>query len=499
MRRRRAWVWAGLTIFAATMLVGCARGPDEATLRREVQEKLAKQVKDGLLELASLGRKGSAPLPSGEQGTQRLVVYYNASLRFREDYDFGGWEKLSPASLGYALGATEKGLFGIKPQNRAGDVLYVYGTSTYEWSGGAWKSVAAAPGGVTAAPDPENTAPPSRSKQFLDKLAAKVNIPPPGIDTRQDEVISDELQRATENIERRLARRQQVYTFASGPHGGEYARFGAAFVDSLRKLRPELAVRNVETEGSVQNARLLASGEADYAIVQGDVAAEAVAGRGPFAKGGPLATLRALGSLFPEPIHIVVSAASTIRAVEDLRGKRVNIGAPGSGTQHSAVVVLAAHGLKVGDLGGASEGGFDEAARRLAAGQLDAVFITIAAPARALQKLAAGPGMRLVPLSSRGISRLVTENPGLVAVTLPENTYPGQGEPIPTVATPALLLSTTEAPDTEVQKVVGFVFGKADLAASGSAEGIKVSKDSGLRGITIPVHPGASQFFAKRS
>ncbi len=144
MRPTRAWVWAGLAVLTATMLVGCARGPDEATLRREVQEKLTKQVKDGLLEVASLGRKGSAPLPSGEQGTKRLVVYYNAALRFRQDYDFGGWEKLSPASLGYALGATEKGLFGIKPQNRAGDVLYVYGTSTYEWSGGAWKSVATA-------------------------------------------------------------------------------------------------------------------------------------------------------------------------------------------------------------------------------------------------------------------------------------------------------------------------------------------------------------------
>jgi TRAP transporter TAXI family solute receptor len=500
MRCARAWAWAGLAVLTAMMLVGCARGPDEATLRREVQEKLAKQVKDGLLEVAALGRKGSAPLPSGEQGAKRLVVYYNATLRFREDYEFGGWEKLSPASLGYALGTTEKGLFGVKPKNSAGDLLYAYGTSTYEWSQGAWKSVAAAPSAAgAAAPDPDNTAPPSRSKQLIDKLATMVNLPPPGVGPREEEVISDELDRAARNIERRLARRQHVFTFASGPRGGEYARFGAALVEGLRRVRPGIAVRDVQTEGSLNNARLLASGEADYAIVQSDVAAEAVAGRGPFARSGPLTTLRALGSLFPEPVHIVVSAASTIRTVEDLRGKRVNIGAPGSGTRYSAVAVLAAHGLKVGDLGQAGEGGGDDAARRLAAGQLDAFFVTIAAPARGLQALAAGPGMKLLPLPSRTINRLVAEHTGVVAITLPANTYPGQEEPVATVAATALLVSTTDAPDNEVENLVGFVFGRADVAASGSAEAVKVSKDSGLRGVTIPMHPGASRFFARRS
>jgi TRAP transporter TAXI family solute receptor len=484
-----------LAILALTLVMGCARGPDEAALRQEVQDKLTRQVKDGLLEVVSLGRKGSAPLPSGEQGTKRLIVYYNAILRFRQDYDFGGWEKLSPASLGYVLGASEKGLFGVKPNNRAGDVLHVYGTSTYEWSGDAWKSGAAAPGTVTAAPDPENTAPPSRSKQLIDKLAAMVNVPPPGVGAVRDEVIAEELERAAQTIERRLARRQHVYTFASGPPGGEYARFVEALVASIKKLRPKLALRHVETEGSVQNAGLLARGEADYAIVQADVAAEAVAGRGPFARGGPLTTLRALGSLFPEAVHIVVPAASAVRVVDDLRGKRVDIGAPGSGTRYSAVAVLAAHGLKVGDLGEASERGREEAVRRLVAGRLDAFFVTIAPPARDLQQLAARGGMRLLALPDRSVNRLVAEHSGLVAATLPANTYPGQGDPVRTVATAALLVGTTEAPDAEVEKLVAFIFTGPDLAAAGSAEGVKVSKNNGLQGITIPVHPGASRFF----
>jgi TRAP transporter TAXI family solute receptor len=243
---------------------------------------------------------------------------------------------------------------------------------------------------------------------------------------------------------------------------------------------------------------LLARGEADYAIVQADVAAEAVEGRGAFARGGPLTTLRALGSLFPDAVHVVVPAKSPLRTVEDLRGKRVEIGAPGSGTRHSAVAVLAAHGLGVKDLGRAIEDGSDDAAQRMVAGQLDAFFVTIAAPARVLQELAARSGMRLLPLSTRSIERLVADRTGLVAMRLPALTYPGQKEPVATVATAALLVTTSDAPEAEVGDMVVFVFGNADPTSTGSAESVKVSRDSALRGITIPMHAGTSRFFALR-
>ena len=313
-----------------------------------MEEKLTKQVSPGLFELTAFNRKGSAPLPAGESGASRLVVYYSADLRFKQDMDFAGWDKMSPKSLAFALGATEKGLFGVKQQNKSGDPLHVYGTSTYEWTNDAWKSTAPATTGVSPAPDIDNTAPPSRSKQLIDKLAAMVNVGPAGLDPQQDAIISDELDRATGAISRRLERRKQVYTVASGPGGGEYARFGSAFVETVKKARPELGVRHAQTQGSVENARLLARGGADYAIVQGDVAAQALAGQGPFAQGGPLTSLRALGSLFPEAVHLVVLPDSPIKAVDDLRGKRVDIGAPQSGTRGSALAVLAAHGVRRG-------------------------------------------------------------------------------------------------------------------------------------------------------
>ena len=483
----RLWLLAMLMLLSA-----CTRGPDQATLKTEVQTRLAQQLKPGLLELVSLKRQGSAPLPANEDGSERIVVYFNATLRFAEDYAFGSWEQLSPASLAYLLGATEKGVSGIKPQNKTGDLLYVYGSTTYAKGEGGWQSVASSTAGTAVRGDFDNTAPPLRSKQMIDKLAAMVEIPPPGVGPAADTVISEELDRAAENIQRRLQRRQHVYTFASGPREGQYLRFGETLVAGALKAGARGDIRNRETEGSVQNVRLLLNGEADYALVQSNVAAAAVAGGAPFA-GNAATSLRALGSLFPEPIQIVVRSNSAFRKLADLRGKRIDIGTRSSGTQHDAMLVLAAHGLKASEVTLAQDGG-DAALQRLQKGELDAVFITMAAPARSLQPLATRRGIRLLSLQESAVDKLVEQNHGLVPITLPAYTYPGQDNPVRTVATVALLVTTSEVPDAEVERLTKLVWG-GGLDFAGSAEGARVSRQTALLGITIPMHPGASRYF----
>ena len=203
---------------------------------------------------------------------------------------------------------------------------------------------------------------------------------------------------------------------------------------------------------------LLARGEADYAIIQGDVAAAAVAGEDVFARGGPLASLRAVGGLFPEAVHIVVLANSPIRDVGELRGHRVGIGAPASGTRFDALAVLEAHGLKVTDLAEARGDATADALARLKRGQLHAVFLTTLAPTRALQEFAVSPGLRLIPVGQGAMQRLRELRPGLTPVTLPANTYPRQHEPVVTVASAALLVTTADAPDAEVAAVADLVF-----------------------------------------
>lgn len=487
----------GLAALAVLVLavVGCARGPDAAALRSEVQAKLDQRFKPGLLEIVGLKRQGSAPLPGGDSGARRLAVYFNATLKLAQDYDFGNWEGLSPATLAHVLGATEKGIYGVKPgDNRPGEVIQAYGSSTYEWTGDRWQSAETTTAGVSRLPEPGNAAPPSGSKALIDRLAAMVDIPPPGVGPRDEEVIREELDRALRAITVRRERRARVYTVASGPEGGEYHPIGEAIVARTRKLDAKVKARNLETQGSVENARLIGRREADYALIQSNVAAMAVAGEGPFAQGGAIPSLRALGSLFPEPVHVVVAARSPLRMIADLRGKRVAIGTAESGTRADAVAVLAAHGLEMKSLGEVRELGLEDAAAQLRGGRLDAFFATVGAPTRALQRLATRHPIRLLSLDAPAVERLVTQHPGLVRLLVPANTYPGQKEDVTTVAATALLVTQGDVPEAEAAVALRLVFENPDYLSAGSAQGSKISKRTGLRGITIPLNPAASRY-----
>jgi TRAP transporter TAXI family solute receptor len=489
-------LWVGLLTAAA-----CTRGADEARLRADLQTRLDRDVKPGLFKVTSLRREGSAPTQASETGTPRVVVYFNTTLQLADDYSFGGWDQLGSSSVAYALGATDKGIFGLEAQNRTGDLVRAYGSAIYEQSPDGWIAVAAAQENANAreAPNIEGTAPASASKQLIDKLAGMVNLPPPGVPAAQDRIIAEELARASENIERRVQRRERTFTLATGPEDGEYARFGTGMVAAVSQVAPDVKVRQRHSEGSVENAWLLTRGEADYAIIQGDVAAAALNGEGVFARGGPLENLRAVGGLFPEPIHVVVLGDSPIRDVAQLRGRRVDTGTPTSGTHFNAMAVLEAYGLKPADLGEAREDGLTGAIDRLQRKQLDAFFVTTAAPTRALQQLGANRGLRLLSIKGPALDRLVQAHPGLSALTLPANTYPQQKEPVDTVAAVALLVTTFDAPEAEVERVADLVFARMPQRGAGSADVVKVSAAHELRGVTIPLHPGAARQRGTRS
>lgn len=484
-----------LWILALAALTACSRGPDEAALKADVQQNVEKSFKPGLLELAGLKRQGSSPLPAAE-GAERVLVYYNATLRLKEGYDFKDWEGLSPATLAQVLGGRERGVIGVKSanENQPGDLLRVYGTATYERSGDRWVAVAAATRDVSKAPpEPGNAAPASNSKRYLDQLATIVNVGPH--DATSDAIISEEIDHALRTIARRRARAQELLTFAGGPAGGEYTRVTEAIIGTLKKGSRKARVLGVETEGSIENALILGRGQADYGLVQSDVAWLASTGAGPFAVDGPLAKLAALGSLYPEPVHIVVPAHSAIRSVQDLRGKRVDIGTPQSGTRLNALSVLQAHRIGAKDLAEVRGDGPSAAMQQMRSGRIDAFFSTVGTPARELQRLAVEFPIRLVPLAPDAVRRLVAEQPGLIAITMAAKTYPGQAEPVATVAATALLVGTKDTPEGEVKALLQLAFEGTDYLAFGSAQGVKISRRTGLRGVAIPLHPAAAAYF----
>jgi TRAP transporter TAXI family solute receptor len=375
----------------------------------------------------------------------------------------------------------------------------VYGSSTYEWAGGRWQGVETTAAGVRRPSAPGDAAPASKAKQLIDRLAAMVDIPPPGVSSQEDQMITEELDHALKAITARRERRNHVYTFASGPEEGEYHPITEAVVDRAHQLNSAVKIRNLATEGSLENVRRVASKEADYALIQSDVAAMAYAGEGAFAQGGAVTSLRALGSLFPEPLHIVVSAKSPIQSVADLRDKRVALGPPNSGTRADALVVLAAHGLTVKELKEARDEGLDDAPATFRSGRLDAFFATVGAPAREIQRLATRHPIRLISLDVNTVAGLVSQNPGLVRLMVPANTYPGLKDAATTVAATALLVTHADVPESEATVVLKLMFENADYLSRGSAQGAKISKRTGLRGITIPVHPAAGRYFGVQS
>ena len=479
------------------LFAGCSRGPDESALKAQVQQQMEKSLKPGLLELAALKRLGSSPLPAADNGVPRVLVYYNATLRLREGYDFKDWEGMSPATLAHVLGAKERGVFGVNvKENQPGDLLRVYGTGTFEQSANGWTAVAAATRDVSKAPaEPGSATPSINSKRYLDQLAAVVDVGPPGIDAKSDAIISEELEQALRAIARRRARTQELVTVASGPANGEYTRVVEALLGTLRKGGRKVNVIGVETEGSIENAFLIGRGQADLALVQSDVAWLASTGAGPFAVDGPLKRMVAIASLYPEPVHIVVPANSAIRSVDDLRGKRVDLGTPQSGTRINALSILQAHRIAAKDLAEARGDGPQAALHQLRSGRIDVFFSTVGAPARELQRVAAVFPIRLVPLSREVVQRLVAEQPGLVALQIPARTYPGQTEASATIAATSLLVGAVDKPDDEVKALLQLAFESTDYLAFGSAQGVKISRRTGLRGVAIPVHPAAAAYF----
>ena len=474
-------MWCGLVLLA---LAGCARGPDQAGLQADVQRQLDTLFGSRMLEVRTIRRQGSAPLAAAHDGATQAVVYYNAVLEFTAPYDPSDWSGLSPELIASALGATDEGVTGLAAGRIGqGKQLRAYGSIVYRREGEAWQPATMPPEAPGAARAPKST-------ELVERLAGIVNTTP-GLRSGDDAVVAHELDRALQNIRLRLNRgdKQQLIV-ASGPAGGEYARF----IESLRPRSAEWSVTHATTAGSVENALLLDAGEAQFGIVQSDVAAAAVTGQAAFAAQGPLRHLRAVTALFPEPVHVVVRAADGLAAIADLRGKRIALGSHGSGTRQTAINLLRAHGLADDDYVPEDVSHPEEALQLLASGRVDAVIEVVSAPWSQLAAAAMRTPLQLLPLDAAAVALLAENLPGLVPLAIPERTYVWQQGAVPTLAATALLIAHADVPDASVRRVLDFLYAGEQVAGRG-ASASRLSRARALTGVTIPLHDGAAEYF----
>lgn len=484
------------------VLFACSQGPDKATLTSQVQQKLDNQFKSGLFKIVSLKRQGIAPAKDKASGESRLIVYFNTELEFLQDYSLTAWDNLNLATLANLLGATEKGIIGFKPKgNQKGDVLEVYGTSPYVLKGDQWQPVAYLAGAPVTGPEvevdnmgPKNTTAPSDAVTVLQQLDAIVKTDTTG---PKATIVENELNSALRGINLRIDRLENILPLASGEPGGEYYQVGEAMQSYVSGKA--LQIKNYASAGSVENCGLVETGSVDLAFAQNDILAMAYGGTGIFDSRSPMTNLRALGSLFPEPIQIVVLASSDIHTVADLKGKKVDIGLPRSGSRVNALEILEAHGIDSSDLAEAQEKGFVESAKNLQSGAIDAFFVTLAAPARVLQDLAATQPIRILSLAPEALGALRQRYAYLVPLTLPAHTYPGQDEDVQTLSVMATLLARADMPDDRVRGLLDSLFQNIDAAAQESFQASTISRSNAESGLSIPLHPAAEKYYSRSS
>ncbi len=284
--------------------------------------------------------------------------------------------------------------------------------------------------------------------------------------------------------------RLMIYT-GSGP-GSVYFAIGSMLAKVLNKKAKDIDAKGVTSGASVANCRAVGKGEAQMGIAQNDITYYAWNGKVKFKK--PIRTLRAIGTLYPEPIQIVVRADSGIKTLEDLKGKRVVVGAAGSGCAGAAEAILKAAGLwdKINKIYQT----FEEAAQSLVLGQVDAEFTVIAYPAPAINMIAVKVPIRLVSIPDKLIKKLHDSGyPFYVKVTIPKDTYNGMTEDVQTVAVKSTLIVNKDVPADVVYKVTKVLYNNIDELAKAHqvAKQIKISK--AFEGLMVPLHPGAIKFY----
>ena len=258
---------------------------------------------------------------------------------------------------------------------------------------------------------------------------------------------------------------------------------------------PGLVAIAQSSNGSVANVNAIGSGELESGFVQSDIAYWAYAGTGIFADQGKVDNLRAIANLYPESIHLVARKDAGIATVRDLKGKRVSLDEPGSGTLVDARIILAAFGLAEADLE-AEYIKSSPAVGMIRDNQLDAFFIVAGYPTGSVVELASGAGADLVPIDGPEVDALLENHQFFAKDLIPAGTYDGIG------ATATISVGAQWVVGAEIDEELVYGITKAlwhenarMLLDDGHAKGHEITLETALEGIAIPLHPGAERYY----
>ncbi len=293
---------------------------------------------------------------------------------------------------------------------------------------------------------------------------------------------------------------QKFITIGTGGVTGVYYAAGGAICRLVNKDRAKHGIRcSVEsTGGSVFNVNTIKAGELDLGFAQSDVQFNASKGQGQF-KDAAYGDLRAVFSVHPEPFTVLARKEANVKTFADFKGKRFNVGNPGSGTRSSMEELLGAMGWKLTDFSLASELKADEHGPALCDGKIDGFFYAVGHPSANIQDPTTSCGAKLVPLTGPAIDKLVGEKPYYAKATIPGGLYPNNPDPAQTYGVLATVVTSAKAPADSVYQVVKAVFDNFDEfkklhPALANLKPENMVKD----GLSAPLHDGALRYYKEK-
>ncbi|WP_121609522.1 TAXI family TRAP transporter solute-binding subunit [Mesobacillus foraminis] len=292
--------------------------------------------------------------------------------------------------------------------------------------------------------------------------------------------------------EKSSGEKPKFMSILTGGTGGTYFPLGGSFANIVSDATG--IDTNAETTGaSAENMQSIKDNKGEIAFTQTDIASYATEGKLMF-EGNAIDNIQAIGTLYPETIQIVTTEKSGIKTVEDLKGKKVSIGAPGSGTAANAEQILEVYGMKLEDIQ-KQDLSFDESVNGIKDGNIDAAFVTAGTPTAAVEELSATEKVVIVPVDADKADALIEKYPYYTKDEVPSGTYK-LGSAVPTVAVQAMLVVKSDLSEDVVYDVTKAIFENLDQVTHAKAEQIK--PENALNGVGIDVHPGAQKYFDEK-
>ncbi|KGM35233.1 TAXI family TRAP transporter solute-binding subunit [Inquilinus limosus] len=291
------------------------------------------------------------------------------------------------------------------------------------------------------------------------------------------------------------ARAAEFINILTGGTSGVYYPLGVAlskiFTEKIPDSRPSVQA----TKASVENLNLLQQGKGEIAFTLGDSLADAWNGKEEAGFKGKLDKLRGIGAIYPNYIQIVASSESGIKTLADLKGKRLSVGAPKSGTELNARTILAGAGITYDDLSKVEYLPFAESVELMKNRQLDATLQSAGLGVASLRDLASSVSVVVVE-----IPQATVEKVGLpyVPASIPAGTYTGQDATVPTAAVVNYLVTQSEVSDDLAYAMTKAVYENIDTLAAAHSAAKAIRLETALSGLPVPLHPGAARYFKEK-